>query len=419
MSATERTLFTGVRIFDGTGSDAFEGEVLLEGDRIVQVGRAPGTIATDARAIDGRGATLMPGLVECHAHITYPNAVDRFYPHLYPPAAVETTLMTVHNARVLLDHGFTSAYSAGAIKPGIETKLRAEIDAGRIAGPRLRTASMEVYFPGDPDARPMPKTDDELRAFVRESKDEGVDIIKLFLSGLDNVLEQNDWEMVLSDDAVALTAREATEHGMWLSCHVRPVAGLKQALRNGFRVLYHVEEVDDEALDLMEQRKGEIFVGPTIGGIALRAETANGATRETAERRLSAYRETVDRIRARGVRVVPFGDYGFPGRPHGHNARDLGYFVRYLGFRPAEVLAAATKWGGELMARDRYGLIAPGYVADLLLVDGDPTADVRVLEDPAKLLAIVQAGAFRKAPSSAGYGSLREPALGMTGGSGS
>jgi imidazolonepropionase-like amidohydrolase len=396
MNATGRTLFTNVRVFDGTGGARFDGQVLVEDGRIATLSRGSEALSADAHRIDGGGATLMPGMVECHAHITYPNAVDRFYPHLYPPAAVETTLMTVHNAQVLLDHGFTSAYSAGAIKPGIETKLREEIEAGRITGPRLRTASMEVYFPGDPDARPMPQTNDELVAFVRESKDEGVDIIKLFLSGLDNVLEQDDWEMVLSDEAVALTAREATQQGMWLSCHVRPVAGLKQALRNGFRVLYHVEEVDDEALDLMEQRKNEIFVGPTIGGIALRAEMANGETRENAKRRLVAYKETIDRIRSRGVRVVPFGDYGFPGRPHGHNARDLGYFVRYLGFTPAEALAAATKWGGEMMGRDRFGLVEPGYVADLLLVDGDPTNDVGVLEDPTRLLTIMQAGAAHK-----------------------
>jgi imidazolonepropionase-like amidohydrolase len=396
MSSPGRTLFTNVQIFDGTGSERFAGEVLVEGERIATVSRGDGTAVSDAQTIDGHGGTLMPGLVECHAHITYPNAHDRFYPHLYPPAVVETTLMTVHNAHVLLDHGFTSAYSAGAIKPGIEAKLRDEIDSGRIAGPRLRTASMEVYFPGDPDARPMPQTDSELLEFVRESKREGVDIVKLFLSGLDGVLTQNDWEPVLSDEAVALTAREATNLGMWLSCHVRPVAGAKQALRNGFRMLYHVEEIDDEALDLMTQRKEEIFVGPTIGGIALRLDTATGKARERVAQRLVAYKETVNRIRARGVRVLPFGDYGFPGRPHGHNARDLDYFVQHLGFSAAEVLSAATKGGGELMGRDRYGLVASGFVADLLLVEGDPTYDVRLLENPANLSVIMKAGTLHK-----------------------
>jgi imidazolonepropionase-like amidohydrolase len=391
--AQVRTRFTGVRIFDGTGADVFAGEVLVDGDRIAGVAREAGAFASaDAQVVDGNGRFLMPGLVESHAHITYPNAIDRWYPHLYPPAAVETTLMTVHNAQVLLDFGFTSAYSAGAIKPGIEATLRDEIAAGRIPGPRLRAASMELYFPGDPDARPMPHGPEALRESVRVSAAEGLDIIKLFLSGLDGIMPQNDWEIVLSDDAVAAAAQEALAHGMTLSCHVRPAAGVKQALRHGFRMLYHAEEVDDEALDLMEARKEEIFVGPTIGSIAMRADQATGELQVQSIARLAAYKSTVDRIRARGVPIVPFGDYGFPGRPHGMNARDLDYFVRYLGFTPAEALTAATSIGGTLMGRDKIGRIASGYVADVLLLARDPLSDVRVLEDRATFALIMKDG---------------------------
>jgi len=391
--AGERTRFTDVRIFDGTGSDVFAGEVLIEGDRIAGVGREPDAFASaDAKVIEGRGRVLMPGLVESHAHITYPNAIDHWYPQLYPPALVETTLMTVHNAHVLIEHGFTSAYSAGAIKPGIEAALRDEIAVGRIVGPRLRAASMELYFPGDPDARPMPHTPDELRESVRASAAEGLDIIKLFLSGLDGIMPQNDWQTVLADDAVAAAADEALAQGMTLSCHVRPVAGLKQALRHGFRMLYHAEEVDDEALDLMEMRKAEIFVGPTIGSIAMRADQATGETQAQSIGRLAAYKDTIDRIRARGVPIVPFGDYGFPGRPHGTNARDLDYFVRYLGFTPAETLAAATSIGGRLMGRDKIGLITPGYVADVLLLERNPLDDLGVLEDRTTFALIMKDG---------------------------
>ncbi len=347
----------------------------------------------DAVVIDGGGATLMPGLIDGHSHITYPNAADRPYPHLYPPATVETTLMTVHNARLLLDHGFTSAYSAGAIKPGIEAHLRDEIAAGRIAGPRFRAASMELYFPGDPDARPMPVSPADVRAFVRESANEGVDIVKMFVSGLDGVTAASDWELVLSDETIAIAAAEAAALGLSLSAHVRPAAGIKQAVRNGFRVLYHVEDVDDEALALMEARKAEIFCGPTIGGIVLRAEgSRDPAVRERSFARLERYRETVARLRGRGLRVLPFGDYGFPGRPHGHNARDLDFFVRYLGFRPTEVLSAATQLGGEQMGGEPVGLIAPSFLADLLLVDGDPVDDVRILQDRANFRLIMQGG---------------------------
>ncbi len=227
---------------------------------------------------------------------------------------------------------------------------------------------------------------------MRESAEEGVDIIKLFLSGLDNILPEDDWETVLSEEAVAAAAETALSLGLSLSCHVRPVDGLKRALRHGFRTLYHAEEVDDEALAMMTARKNEIFVGPTIGGIAMRADRATGEIQERSIERLTAYHETVDRIRSAGVRVVPFGDYGFPGRPHGHNAQDLDYFVRYLGFSPSDVLVAATKSGGELMGGDPLGLVAPRYLADMLLIDGDPLADVRVLEDPRRIRMVMQNG---------------------------
>lgn len=404
---TGRTLIANVAIFDGSGADRFPGEVLVEGDRIVAVERSAGGIsAEDVWRIDASGETLMPGLIDGHAHITYPHAVDRRYPRMYAPI-VDTTLMTVHNARLLLDHGFTSAYSAGAIKPGIEARLRDEIDAGRIEGPRLRAASMEIYFRGDPDTKPMAETPDEVRQFVRESAADGVDIVKLYLSGLNGTLAKSDWELMLSDEAVAAAAEEASALGLTLSCHVRPVAGLKQALRAGFRMIYHAEEVDDDAIDLMEARKDEMFVGPTISGIAFRAAEGNPPIeRERAEERLTRYRDTVSRLRSRGIRVLPFGDYGFPERPHGQNARDLWYFVRYLDFRPAEVLTAATKAGGELMGGKPVGMIAPGYLADLLLVRGDPTLDVQILEDPAKLLMIMQGGRLHKLAAS----SLGDPA---------
>jgi len=97
------------------------------------------------------------------------------------------------------------------------------------------------------------------------------------------------------------------------------------------------------------------------------------------------------------VRVMPFGDYGFPGRAHGQNAHDLGYFVRHLGVPAAETLAAATKLGGEQM-NEPVGVVAPGYFADLLLVDGDPLDDIDLLADPNNLALIMQRGALYKAP---------------------
>jgi imidazolonepropionase-like amidohydrolase len=102
-------------------------------------------------------------------------------------------------------------------------------------------------------------------------------------------------------------------------------------------------------------------------------------------------------LRRRGVRIVPGGDYGFPNNPIGRNARDLGLFVRLFGFSPVEALHAATGVGGELLDRpDEIGRIADGYLADILVVRGDPTRDVTLLEDSDNLLAIMQGGVFHK-----------------------
>jgi imidazolonepropionase-like amidohydrolase len=114
---------------------------------------------------------------------------------------------------------------------------------------------------------------------------------------------------------------------------------------------------------------------------------------------LAHQKELAPRLKRRGVRLLPGGDYGFPFNPNGRNARDLELFVLHLGFTPSEALVAATARGGEIMGMEHeLGRIEPGFLADLLLVRGDPTRDVRVLQDPQNLLAIMKDGRFHKAP---------------------
>jgi imidazolonepropionase-like amidohydrolase len=114
---------------------------------------------------------------------------------------------------------------------------------------------------------------------------------------------------------------------------------------------------------------------------------------------LERQRTLVPQLRKLGVRILPGGDYGFPFNPTGRNARDLELFVRYFDYTPAEVLTAATKLGGEIMGMaSELGLIRPGFLADLLLVTGNPLKNVAVLQNPANLSAIMKDGKFHKAP---------------------
>src|ERR1700735_5008560 len=124
-----QTLFTNIRIFDGTGAAPFPGEVLVEDNRVRAVARAEAKLERGgSEIVDGGGATLMPGMVEAHAHLSWPSAVDRIINAMKLPVE-EHLLITARNARITLDHGFTSAYSAGSLGARFEIALRNEIDA--------------------------------------------------------------------------------------------------------------------------------------------------------------------------------------------------------------------------------------------------------------------------------------------------
>jgi imidazolonepropionase-like amidohydrolase len=136
-------LFTNIRVFDGSGQALFPGEVRVSGNRIDRVAKGDERINREgAEVLDGGGMTLMPGMVEAHAHLSWPSSVERVVNTMKLPAE-EHLLVTAQNARITLDHGFTSAYSAGSLGERFEVALRDMIDAGFMSGPRLRASSLE------------------------------------------------------------------------------------------------------------------------------------------------------------------------------------------------------------------------------------------------------------------------------------
>lgn len=394
------TLFTNIWIFDGTGSPRFRGEVLVEKDRITQVARDNATLVCDgAHRIDGAGSTLMPGLIESHAHLSFASSRERIIrERVLPPE--ENLLITAYNARVYLDHGFTSAYSAGSKGPRFEVALKKEIDGGYLPGPRLVPSTFER--PADVDKqRDGPEA---LRRFVADMAKDGVQSIKLLLSGDDAFGTSGAQVVEYTQEDVAVASEQARESGVWLAAHAQAAEAVKLAARNSFRVVYHCTYADEEALDLVEARKSEMFVAPAIGIVYAKAYLgeAFGFTREKViqagfleaiERNVEVYAQ----MRKRGIRVLPGGDYGFPWNPIGENARDLELFVTLFGWDPKEVLMAATKWGAELMGMgDCLGQVRAGYLADLLLVRDDPITQIAKLRDRDNLLAIMQGGRFHK-----------------------
>src|SRR5258706_2146140 len=409
-------LIANASIFDGTGREPFRGAVRVEAERIAAVipgADTPG--AAGATVIDGRGATLMPGLVESHAHL---GLADVSLQDLDRLPIEEQMLITVRNARTMLDCGYTSAFSAASAKPRLAVVLKREIDAGRLPGPRTLANGPEITVTGglgDSNLLHLPYHEtptfcwvadgpDAIRRVCRLLAREGVDLLKLNLSGDIVTASYPSAQTPMTDGEVAAAMEVARAASLRVAAHCRSADSVMLALRHGIEVIYHANYADERALDALEAARDRIFVGPALGLTysLTRAGGQGGVTSEQArpfEDELEVSVEAVARMRKRGIRILPGGDYGFTCTPHGTYAKDLWVFVKILGFSPMETLVAATKLGGELMGRPgELGVVKAGALADLLLVDGDPLAHIAILPDQTALRMIMKDGALHKAP---------------------
>ena len=410
----DRTLFTNVTILDGTGAPPYSGSVLIEGERIERVS-ADAIAASGVRIVNGQGGTLMPGLIEAHSHLSFLDMARSVDLGFVPPE--EHMLRTAINARRLLDAGFTSCASAASSKPRLDVALRSAIDSGDVVGPRTLAASPEMTVTaglGDVRLSHLYRQNfaevldgpSEFRRFSREMVREGVDTLKINISGDAGTAASPSRATVMTEAEVEAVCEVAHAHGKRVAAHCRNDASIRMALRHGVTILFHGNLIDDEACAAIEAEKDRVFVAPTLGhtyttlyeaspwGITTAMGKERGLDHEL-ERGIA----NMKNLQRRGVRVLPGGDYGFAWNPNGRNARDLEHFVKLLDFTPMEAIVAATRLGGELMMQaNELGQVKPGHIADLLLVDGDPLQDIAILQDAARLRAIMRAGMFHKTP---------------------
>jgi imidazolonepropionase-like amidohydrolase len=410
-----RTLFRDVEIIDGTGRAPRRGHVLLDGKRIESVLPASTAAPGADRLVEGRGATLMPGLIESHAHLSFADVALSTDLGRIPPE--EHTLITARHARILLDHGFTSCVSAASAKPRLDIVIRNAIEAGDIPGPRLLAASPELTVTsglGDARLSHLHQESfaivcdgaDAFRRVAREMVREGVDTLKINVSGDTLLPPARSAQTVMTQAEVEAVCEVARTHGLRVAAHARNSQSIALALRCGVEIIYHANFADAQAIDLLAEHRDRVFVSPTLGATVALLERGerfgrfrDPRARAIVEEELHAGVAAMRALKARGVRVLPGGDYGFAFNPNGENARDLEHFVKLLGFTPLQAIAAATSQGGELMRRGHeLGQIQPGFLADLLLVDGDPAAEVAILQDVSRLRAIMKDGVFHKQP---------------------
>ncbi|MBV1918381.1 MAG: amidohydrolase family protein [Sphingomonadaceae bacterium] len=403
-----RTLIKDAAIFDGTGKKPFRGDLLIEGDRIAKLGKLDA--AQDDRVIEAGGRFCMPGMVEGHAHLSFENVTAT--EDLITPTPEAQAFTAARGAKALIEAGFTSAYCASEAKLGLGVAVREEVNAGRLPGPRIRAGGLEITVTGamgdesrvhNPRIGPSTIIDgaEEMRRAVRLHCREGIDNIKLDVSGDPFYPGTPGHTTPMTFDEVRVAAETAHAYGRKINAHTRSIEGTKHCVRAGVDGLFHLEYSDEELLDMLEEAKDRIFVAPTVGLFhqIMAGDAADyGLSVEVAgymniPELLENSCRTHTELRKRGIRHLIGGDYGFAWSPQGTQGRDLGFFIDHYGYSPAEALVCATANGGLAM-RDEgdLGTLEPGKLADLILVDGDPLDDPTVLAGPDRVLMVIKDG---------------------------
>jgi imidazolonepropionase-like amidohydrolase len=413
--ATGTTIIRNGQLVDGTGSPPIaDGYLLIRDGRIAFAGPAAGAPETgtpetgSVEIIDALGGTILPGLVEAHFHPTYFNVaaledLDIKYPVEY------VTLLAACNARLALECGYTSARSGGSLF-NIDVWLKKAIEKDLVLGPRMAASGREIcgaagLMDWNPDYRKIGMEGlillingpDEARAAVRKLVKDGVEWVKTYPTGDAAAPDTNDHHtLCMTFEEMHAVVQTAHNHNMKVTGHCRATAGIKNALLAGYDTLEHATFIDDETLDLLLQRdvasvpalyfeKASIERGPEFG---LPQSVIDGH-QET----LDGGAESARRILEAGGRLGMGGDYGFAWNPHGDYAKELEFFVDFVGLKPLDVLKCATKTGAEIMGRaDEFGTLESGKLGDVLVVDGDVVKDIGLLRDRSNFISVMQGG---------------------------
>lgn len=405
---TERTVLAGMTLIDGTGGAArTNATVVIDGAVITEVGDADTVATTPSDTVyDLRGTTLLPGLIDCHVHLRSNAGARPQDVQLWNmlTSTEEQTLHAAANAREALRSGFTTVRDTAGSLPEVAVKHVMDghvLDGARVVASGLvgMTAGHgDMFCPATLDEKRMwPPADgaDECRKRVREYARMGVDLIKICTSGGTlSVGDKTSWRNY-TDAEIDAIVDEAHALDLRVAAHAHTRAGITAALVAGVDTLEHGSDLDEDLVELMLEQG--TFLCPTLSISEFMTEHGHqrGLVTEQLdkaellrERRLMSVR----RAYRAGVRIISGSDSSNTMR-FGNHARELVLLHEQIGMTPAEVLVAATSAAAEALGLGtRTGTVAPGRWADLLLVDGDPLADLGVLTDRRRLRAVFREG---------------------------
>ncbi|MBI3966193.1 MAG: amidohydrolase family protein [Chloroflexi bacterium] len=391
--------FVNGSLVDGTGREPGQGwGLVVAGSQIQQVGPTPELkIPEGAQVYDVGGATIMPGLIDCHTHLTYHSThASAFTIELEESVELNTIKATV-NARRILETGVT-AIGDGACRGNIGAAIRDGIKQGLIVGPKVVAAgpalcgdaglldSMPpwVKYESDVALGMVVNGVEEVRRAVRRQVKAGVDWIKVAASGVAGSKFTNAETQDLVYDEILAAVTEAAKFGKPVHAHAHDKQGVKDSIRAGVISLHSGEFIDDEGLSMLIDH--DCIFSPTIAWLhyrtfdeypmALYPDFLDEATRA-----YEAAAEAIVKARQRGAKVAMGSDAAHRFPPFSL-VKEMEYFAD-LGYTPPEIIVASTKIAAEAINRaDQYGTLEPGKAADVLIVQQDPNRDVRALWGP-------------------------------------
>ena len=409
--ATRTILVRAAQIIDGRGGKPFaNGAVLIRGDRIERVGPADGVKADEV--IDLGSATILPGLIDLHTHLT-DEVGTNWESALLTTTPGRAAIYGAVNARTTLLAGFTTCRDMGPTWPYVDVDLRYAIEKGSVPGPRLLVAGNYVSATGGagdarqfsiyvdvPIVRNLADGVDQVRQAVRTNFKHGADFVKILATGAVMSKGIPPGAQQYSDAEIAVAVEEANRWGRWVAAHAHGTDGIKAALRAGVRTIDHGSMLDEEGSRLLKA-KGAYFA-PTlyVGHTILNDNQALNipAHQVERERAMQGTQERAFKIAlADGLPIAFATDAGV--FPHGENAREFKLRVA-LGQSPMAAIEGATRIAAEAIGwTDRVGTLQPGRYADLIAVAKDPLADITELE---RVQFVMKGGVVHKGPPALG-----------------
>jgi imidazolonepropionase-like amidohydrolase len=368
--------------------------IWIEGDRVARIAEFDAKSVGNARVIDWSKYTVLPGLMDMHSHLVGDvESADAAAP--LKSSMARDALLGVEHARATLRAGFTTVRDVGCYRAFTDVALRDAIAGGIVEGPRMFVAGAyvtvsqgggevtgfapDIVLPAEM-RRGVANSEAEVRQRVREILNGGADFIKIIATGAVLTAGTNPGAAEFTEAEIHAAVDQAAQYGTFVAAHAHGAEGIKRAVRAGVRSIEHGSFLDDEGIALMKSHGtylvADIYNGDYIDEIGRRdhwSEETLQKNRDTTDVQRQGFSKAVKA----GVHIAFGTDSGV--YPHGDNAKQFAYMVRY-GLSPLDAIRSATLWSATLLGRQKeIGSIAPGKYADMIAVEGDPLKDISVL----------------------------------------